>query len=481
MDWTAIKDAVDYTADCIYDVINWLRPDADGDTAVYWGGYVHGACWYYYNNDGDLAREDGTYTFNTSNDTAYVIASGEHVSYFLTLYDDTSLTTPYISNQLPYYIGLSSSGRYRIKGMSNGISFLDAGTEFKLASPTNGSPKTYTSLGTASGSNFDFKMSGVPAVSTVSNISATIQIPEIYDKNVSYNDILILLVDKANDIAEQESISETFTIDDLPSWEEQQGTTEETETETSCCGCNCGDTIIYVNADGTVTVSNSVSGDYTLNIDNNADLSVQIQALAGAFGAGAFGAGAIVIDPEAEINFTAGAGAFGAGAFGAGAIVAPNVDVNGSVEVGDISGEVNLNVSDISLEVSGGDVNIDQSGSTVTNNYNTTNNYYGTTEPVEPEQPFTIDYDEILSERELESILNQETYEIIEIHTETEQQIEIPETIPGTIAPLPGEIVTTSGTIFNYGNDIIADLGLLPVYAPLSIFSIVCYILRGCK
>lgn len=464
MDWTAIKDAVDYTADCIYDVINWLRPDADGNTAVYWGGYVHGACWYYYNNNGELAREDGTYTFNTNNDTAYVIASGEHVSYFLTLYDDASLTTPVISNQLPYYLGLSSYGRYRIKGVSNGISFLDTGTEFKLASPTNGSPKIYTSSGTASGSNFDFKMSDVPAISTVSNISATVQIPEIYDKNVSYNDILILLVDKANELAEQESVSETFTIDDFPSWEEQQGITEETEIDSSCCGC--GDTIIYVNADGTVTISNSISGDYTLNIDNNADLSVQIQALAGAFGAGA-----IVIDPEAELNVTAGAGAFGAGAFGAGAIVSPNVDINGSVEVGDVSGEVNLNVSDIDLEISGGDVNIDQSGSTITNNY-TTNNYYGTTEPVEPEQPFTIDYNEILSEGELESILD---------YTNDWNDYPLQPVSDSVLLPSNYDLLTVVPDFTAYCDtmsQVITDSGLMPVLPPVLAISFILNILQ---
>lgn len=309
-----------------------------------------------------------------------------------------------------------------------------------------------------------------------------ITIPLNIDPTETYDDTELLNVVESDLIECSELSSEQVVEIMVNLYEIVQDETEsetestEPETDTSCCNCNCGDTIIYVNADGTVTISNSVSGDYTLNIDNNADLSVQIQALAGAFGAGA-----IVVDPDAEINITAGAGAFGAGAFGAGAIVAPNVDVNGSVDVGDISGEVNLNVSDVNLEISGGDVNIDQSGSTITNNYNTTNNYYGTTEPVEPEQPFTIDYNEILSEGELESILNQETYEIIELHTETEQQIELPETIPGTIAPLPNEVVATSGTIFNYGNDIITDLGLLPVYAPLSIFSIICYILRGCK
>lgn len=190
----------------------------------------------------------------------------------------------------------------------------------------------------------------------------------------------------------------------------------ETETETGgCCGCDC--TTIYVNADGSLTLNNDITGNMPINIDNNADLSLSVNAAAGAFGAGA-----IVVDPDANINLDA--GAFGAGAFGAGAIVNPNVSVSGNVDVGDISGEVNVNASEITI--SGGDVNIDQSGATNNNTYNNTYNnyYYGSTEPVEPEQPFTIDYDEIISEGEMESILTQETYDIPEYETEFFKQRE---------------------------------------------------------
>lgn len=105
------------------------------------------------------------------------------------------------------------------------------------------------------------------------------------------------------------------------------------------------------------------------------------------------------------------------------------------------------------------------------------------TEPTEPEtgsgccQP---DYDEILSEDELESILNGETYELIPVETDIFEDLQVAETLPGQIQNLPAELVATSNSVVDYGSQVVSELGLTPVYAPLLVFSLICYILRGC-
>lgn len=113
-------------------------------------------------------------------------------------------------------------------------------------------------------------------------------------------------------------------------------------------------------------------------------------------------------------------------------------------------------------------------------------NEIGQTESTEPTEPETsacgckIDYDEILSEDELESILNQETFQLSTIET-METDIYLPETLPAQIDNLPVELVVTSNSVVDYGSQLITDVGLTPVYAPLMVFSLVCYILRGCN
>lgn len=313
----------------------------------------------------------------------------------------------------------------------------------------------------------DVRLTSSSAVA--STFSDAVYVPSPADGTLNYDEFLIEVVEWAS----ENYPDETIAIDDLPSWEELASEETETETGGSCCGCNCN--TIYVNADGSLTLQNDISGDFDLSVNNEADLSLNVNATAGAFGAGA-----IVIDPDAEINITAGAGAFGAGAFGAGAIVSPDVNISGDLSVGDISGEVNLQVSEVSFDVSGGDVNIDQSGATNNNTYNNTTNNYYYYDPSEPEQePFTIDYNEILSEDELESILNQETYELAELPTEQFESYMI-ESVP-EMQYLPGEVVTTSATVVNYASELVENCGLLPVYSPLAIFATFVYILRGCK
>ena len=361
----------------------------------------------------------------------------------------------YGANIPQYWYNFNSSG---VAGLlapqNNGISIFGGAPSFKMVVASN-----VKSVDNSAVANDKY--------------SARIYIPvdptETYNSQTIYEPVEIF-VSEWN----ENNPSDTINPDDIPTWDELEETdpTEPTEA-TGCCGCNC--TTIYVNADGSLTISNNISGDYTLNIDNNADINLQLTAAAGAFGAGA-----IVIDPDANINLAA--GAFGVGAFGAGAIVDPNVNISGSVSVGDISGSVSVGASELNVDVSGG-INIDQSGSTNTNNYNTYNYYYGTTEDSqEPEQePFSIDYGEILGENELESILTQETFELNQIDTIPVETDIFVETIPGQIVNLPAEVVTTSNTVVDFGSGVITEMGLLPVYSPLAIFSVVCYILRGGK
>lgn len=89
-----------------------------------------------------------------------------------------------------------------------------------------------------------------------------------------------------------------------------------------------------------------------------------------------------------------------------------------------------------------------------------------------------IDYDEILSEGELESILTQETYEIDTFPTFPIETINdaLPEkpsepTLPASLQSTPD--------LLNIFTDIIADSGLENLYFPLGVFSILCYCIRG--
>lgn len=398
-------------------------------------------------HDGDMPNAS-TFTMSISGSTT-TFSSGAYYDWYV-YFPDNENSPQYVDT-----ISISSSGVPNV--------FYSSGLD----------GRTWVGNGSIVTNSTDLNGAGFPT---------TLYLPIDPDATYTYDDVVNNVILPAIDIKFPDL---NITASDFV--QETDLLATETETETgSCCGCDC--TTIYVNADGSLTLSNEISGDYALTIDNNAELSLNVNAAAGAFGAGA-----IVIDPEAEINITAGAGAFGAGAFGAGAIVSPNVDVSGgTLEVGDISGEINvseisgelsLQASEVSvsgsvefsgdLNLTGGDINVDQSGSTVTNNY------YYQQDPSEPgQEPFTLDYDEILSEGELESILNQETYSLsLETISFTDgYQIDVPE-----LSSVPSEVVGTASSLIDYGANVISDTGLMSIYAPLSIFSIICYILRGCK
>lgn len=447
-----------------------------GDTIVSYGVYVVGTGQYDCTWTSDFSSFTETCVFHLSDSylsdvSSIPFVSGEHVEWFVGGEGATAAESILsIVNSSYYSLKLDTVGYsyYCVINGGGASQSVPAGS-YVFISTSAPTPNYYVnpSGGGDRPSGTDPQI--VQITSIISTSSQTVSsgypdavyVPVPSGGTITYNDYRQYVIEWANNRYDLR-----LTINDAPEFSEfyEIETESESEAHTGCC-CDC--TTIYVNADGSLTLTNEISGDMPINIDNNADLSLNVTAAAGAFGAGA-----IVIDPDANINIDA--SAFASGAFGAGAIVSPDVSVSGSVEIGDISGEVSLNASDISI--SGGDINIDQSGSTITNNY-----YY---DPSEPEkEPFTIDYDEILSESELESILNQETYDIV-ISTDSNDVISVSDTIPdnvGELILLPSEVVSASSAVVGYGSQIISDLGLMPIYAPLALFSCFCWMIRGGK
>lgn len=470
----------------ICDIILTIDNMANGQTSVTWGNVVSGTCVYYYEDEnGAKSLETAPFKFSTSLYDGFAVISGAHLQ----------VTSVPVSNPLPgtpeFAYNVSGSPLYSINASSrfNFKRTVNGGYSYITSSiGLNGSPAeendvnlpTWNYRGVTTGNQYNVAYVDNTAFTTMQTIKnnnpSAVYLP-ISGQNASYDDLRDDIANYFNDLILSETdengetvytADDTLAVNDVPGWDYVLNPTEsqtetETETETGGNGCNCDCTTIYVNADGSLILQNEISGDYALTIDNDADLSLNVNAAAGAFGAGA-----VVIDPNANINLNA--GAFAAGAFGAGAIVSPDVDVSGEVNVSEVSISGGVSASEISI--SGGDINIDQSGSTITNNY-----YQQ--DPTEPgTQPFSIDYNEILSEGELESILNQETYSLfLETVSFTDgYQIDVPE-----LSTVPAEVVGTASSLIDYGANVISDTGLMSIYAPLSIFSIICYILRGCK
>lgn len=442
MEWlTAVEIALE-VIEIAGMIVQAIDVDADGETPIMWGQIVSGtANLYYYDDNGARTVETGHYYFSSNVTDGYPIFDSEHVKVYA-VKTGSSGNAPRIdvwtnqSSGNPIY-GWDGGDYFTQSVEINGISAGTRGREIAIYSAASSYP-SFSFDGTGGGNYSWYYQLGSNAqtiLSTKSGTTAQVYLPSLAGQQKSFNDVRTDIINYLNT---QISTGETLNPDDLPDWKDITGETEE---ETGGGSCGCGDTFITVNADGSLTLNNDISGDMPINIDNNADLSLSINAAAGAFGAGS-----IVVDPDANINLNA--GAFGAGAFGAGAI----------------TGDFNFS----------GDVTFEQSGEI-------TNNYYYLADPTEEtEQPFTIDYNEILSEGELESILNQETYELLPIQTEEFTDLEIVESLPGTIQNLPSEVVATSNQAVNYGSQIVSELGLAPIYAPLLVFSFTCFVLRGC-
>ena len=257
---------------------------------------------------------------------------------------------------------------------------------------------------------------------------------------MTYEELRQNLID---DLSQDFSVDPSELQEQIPDWYEMYDVEEPTEPTTD----GNGNIIINNYDNATMNVDNTINGNADIDLWGNVNVDVG----ANAFGAGAFGAGAFA-DVDVNIN----AGAFGVGALGAGAL--GQVDVNG---------EVIINGNAITMN-----------GGSIINNYYTIESGASIELPSYPAIDFTLDYDEILSERELESILNQETYYIPELETDF-LSLELA-TVP-PIEDLPAEITQLSAVVAQESTQFIDDLGLTSVYAPLAVFTIVCFILRGGK
>lgn len=260
------------------------------------------------------------------------------------------------------------------------------------------------------------------------------------DRQVTLADVKIQMVDSYN-ITYPEATIPYDDIPDFDEWQEQQATEDPTEPTTDANG-----SIIINNYDNTVmNVDNTING--------NAD-----------------------IDVNGSVDITAEAGAFGAGAFGAGAFGYADIDLNLDGDFA-LNLDGSLDVAEITLNGNATSYTVD-SGATLTVNNYVIESGASIELPSYPAIDFTLDYDEILSEQELESILSQENYEIETVANEV-LSLEL-ETFP-EIAPIPEKILSVSATTLQQSSDFLDDTGLSVVYAPLSVILIACFILRGGK
>lgn len=170
--------------------------------------------------------------------------------------------------------------------------------------------------------------------------------------------------------------------------------------------------------------------------------------------------GSIYVENNGTIEGDFAAGAFGAGAIGWVDIDGElNAEFNGDVNLdGDLNfnGDVNFNGD---LNLSGGDMNF-------SGNVSFGDVYV---------QGDTINYDEVLSERELESILNQETYYLAEIETDVK-------TLTIQDAPLtylPEKIVETGSGVFSFGFGALSDVGLLSPFVSVAVLAFFVRTFRG--
>lgn len=90
-------------------------------------------------------------------------------------------------------------------------------------------------------------------------------------------------------------------------------------------------------------------------------------------------------------------------------------------------------------------------------------------DPTEGNQPFSIDYDEILGERELESILKETQY-ILDTTPAESIDFSFPETLPEVSSP-DSSVVSTVGKIFEMHENIVPS-EVVTIWGGLAVFSI---------
>lgn len=243
---------------------------------------------------------------------------------------------------------------------------------------------------------------------------------------------------------------DTISVEDIPTfdeWQEQPTTEQPTDpTEPATDG------------NGNIIINNYDNTTFNADVDisGNAD-----------------------IDVNGAVDITAEAGAFGAGAFGAGAFGYADIDLNLDGDFA-LNLDGSLDVAEITLNGNATSYTVDSGATlTVTNNNFVIESGASIELPSYPAIDFTLDYDEILSEKELETILSQGDYEIETVAQNEVLSLEL-ETFP-EIAPIPEKVLSVSATTLQQSNDFLEDIGLSAIYAPLSVVLIACFILRGGK
>ena len=159
---------------------------------------------------------------------------------------------------------------------------------------------------------------------------------------------------------------------------------------------------------------------------------------------------------EGDVNIDGDVNAFLYGDVDAFAYGDVDAYVAGGVGVVSASGDANISASgDVNVSASG-DLNVSASEVIV---------YQGE----------TVDYDEILSERELESILNQTEYYLEEIGTD-EPVIQL-DTLPDAV--LPAEVSAVSRDIVVASANVLTDTGMMSVYLPIAVVVFLIRVLKG--
>lgn len=393
---------------------SWLVQDAlsdptiTADTPVTWGYVVSGKCQYQYvSAGGTVSDKSGTFSMASSTDASQTLINCPDFTYYTIATGGTSADVPIITNY--WSSGFMYDGRdyYTIKfsgddSQHGTVTILTSNQDLPVYAESSISPLW---SGAVRSSSIGF--SNCPDVQNIE--PAEIYLPSTYNQQISFNEFRQILIDWGNDVLESESVDETIPADSVPTWEQltSEESTDTTEPATGDCCCN-----ITVNASGDVDINNSA---------------------------------------DVDIDIYAGAGAFGAGAFGAGAIGYADVDVNGSVDIGEISGEFDVS----------GELNIEQHGDTITNNY-----YYDSTES------YTIDYDEIMSPSEFYDIMDYTnewgTYPISPI----EETLYLPSS--GSLLTVIPDTAGYCATVAQ----IISDSGFSPLLAPILVISFFLEILQ---
>lgn len=343
----------------------------------------------YTNEYGYTQTVVGTYSFTTNLVPGHVLFDSQAMTAVVT--GGTGAVQPttlvyHSSGSTVYSISISPSLRTQL---------LIAGRE---DNPYNGTCPAYRTvlphyIYAMQNSQVDYRGFRVvqPAISNLSNDTAATVLLENAGQGQTVtpqdikNEIVYVINEKFNFELDPDEFPE---ID-----EETTEPTEPTEPTTDVNG-----SIVINNYDNTVFNANmDVSGDASVSVSG----SVDVNANAGAFGAGAFAAGAFGY-ADIDVNLD--------GEF--------NLNLDGTLDIheinlnGDATTTNNLTNGDITYNnnINGGDIT-----------YNNTYNYNYTLEsgaiiemptyPM-PEIDYTIDYDEIISEGELESILSAETYSL---------------------------------------------------------------------